>query len=208
MSDLELAAYFDGRLAGEAREAVERHLSAHGECREAAGIMREVLARRTGTFEPGEAPEALIEKVIHLYRQRDEALDAVLSIARSVLSIIRVSPGTTLVPALTASPLRAGEAKNPSVAVITKEFGPVLVEVAVERLANRKCNFIVMARDRASGTPLRNVRAELVTGGREIASCLLSRGEGLFEDVGPGRHAVMVKQGGALCGRIIVEIRE
>jgi hypothetical protein len=206
LEDIKIAAYLDGRLAPGERDAVEHLLNGTKEFREYLALMRQTLANSGERSAEGQVPERLREKVVDLYRQKRDVLDIVISLTDRIFRVLRWSPAVGFSLPAQAATTRSDREMNHSMAVIRKTFDDVVVEVCIEHISASRCNFMIRVTDRTTKAPCDNVRAELMSKGREYASCLLKHGEAIFEDINPGRYDVLVRRSEAICGRLAIRI--
>jgi len=206
--DIELAGYLDGRLSPEEQEAVERHISSRIENRERLDVIRQVLHPKDSMPEASSVPAQAIDKAIRLCQRERDALDIVFSLADDVLRIVRTAQDIVVAPFPLTPAFRAPGALASSMAIITKKFDEIAVDVAVERLSHARCGLILTVSELDASLPARTLRAELSSVGREIASCLLEHGKTVFEDLKPGRYDITLKHQASLLGRVALKIEK
>jgi hypothetical protein len=208
IDDLKIAAYVDGRLAAGERDAFENMLAGSKEYREYLSLARKAAIDAVEQRDDDPVPEHLLKKAIGLYRQKLDMHDIIVSLSERIFRVLRWSPEVGFSFPAPAGAMRRDRGKNPSMAVVTKVFDDMVVEVGIEQVSEKQCNFMINARDRTSKAPCENIRAELMSRGREYASCLLTNGEAIFEDVRPGRYDILFRQNDDVRGRLTIRIDE
>lgn len=206
--DVELAGYLDGKLPEKEREVIDQCIDTRIENRERLDVIKGVLYAGDTIPEIPSLPEHLIRKAVHLCQKERDALDLVISIANDVLRIVRTSRDIVVSPLPLTPAFRATGALASSMAIVTKKFDEIAVDIAVERVAHARCGVIVTVLELDADAPVRRLRAELSSSGREIASCLLENGKTVFEDIKPGRYDLTIKQQKTLLGRVALKIEK
>ncbi len=203
-ADIELAAFFEGRLPAGDREGIERHLASHADCRIAAAVIRDALAADADVS--GEVPERLVRKAVALHPANRGGFDLVVSLMKDALAVIGAAVDVKLSMPLSAATLRTrGRADIPMV-IMTKRFDAVTAEVNIEKLRGDLCNIAVAVSGRMPGSDADGLRVTLASEKRELASSSLENGRVLFEDVQRGRYDIVLEQKGAACGIVAINI--
>ncbi len=205
--DRTLAAYIEGTLPAKELAAVEHHLQGHRECRDIVAALQKDSKMRDSTH--GEkVPEALIQKAIRLYPGRRDVLDLVISAASDALNVVSAALDVSLKTPAPAMAMRTTQPRGAAMIVMTKEFEAITAKVAIEKVSRSLCTIAVMVADRATQTPMKDLRIELLSGGRELGSSLVEQGKVLFEEIKPGRYDIVIRNRGTLCGSITIKIQK
>jgi len=206
ITDISLAAYLDNRLDAIDREAIERSLNGHSEWKDTIAAARSVLTDPQGLAESRFVPAYLIDAVVQAYPKKADMLDILLSLADSTLNIVKRSAYVTITYPFQPALVRRQSSRSTTMALITRTFEDIIVKLGVERMSDDRCNFNLSAVDVQGGVQLSNVRAELTTNDRELASVMLEKGGALFEDIKPGKYTIRLKRSGKLCGSLSIRI--
>jgi len=189
------------------REVFEHRLVTHAECRDVLGTARTFLAG-TGRQSEAGVPERAIKRAIGLYRERQGVADLVLRYTREMLQMVRTSVDVSLLPSAPVPAIRSNSNSGQSMTTISKKFESVLAEVAVERTLPDRCTIHLTVTEHGAGAPFASGRVEVASAGREIASCLLSRGRAVFEDIGTGVYDITIRRRDAVLGKIRIAIEQ
>jgi hypothetical protein len=202
---LELAAYFDGRLSADERQTIELHLADHPECRNAVTLLRSVL-EAGDDLAADDAPEHLMQKAIALHPANQGGLDLIISLMKDTLAVIGAALDVRLLTPCTPVTLRTGRAAGAAMVIMKKTFDAITAEVNMENLQGNACNISVCVTDGMTPTDMHNIRVDLISEGRELASSLLENGKVLFEDVRRGRYDIVIQKKGATFGTMAIKI--
>jgi hypothetical protein len=205
-SDLDLAAYLEGRLPAAERKMLDRYLVNNRACRHMLENVRAVLASRDDLPPVEEVPERLIRKAAAFYPRNRDLIDLIIALTNDTLTIIRASLDIRIAVPPPVAPLRAGGSSGASIVVMTKSFDGLYAEVRIEKLPGNTCNIAVQITDSLRRTPAENLRIDFVSQGRELDSSSLHNGRVLFEDVSRGSYDVIIQKNGARCGVMWIKI--
>lgn len=205
LSELELAAYMEGRLSQGGKEAIDKCLSECVECRDEFLAINNISAMKDG-LPPGEVPEYLIKKAVGMYPGKKGLFDAVVGIAKDSIKVLYCLPDIRAYIPSPAFYLRNARILSPRMIILTRSFSEIEVELDVEKVADNLCNIKVIVADIKTKALMNNLRVELVSGGRELASSPLEDGEVIFEDVGPGLYLIKVYRNGAVFGELTIKL--
>lgn len=205
-SDLDLAAYLDGRLTADERKRVDRRLATDAAYPNTLEMVQAILNSHDDLPPAEEVPERLIRKAAAFYPHSHDLLDLVLAFAGDSLRIIRASLDVRIAAPLSAAQLRTKSSSDASIVVMTKSFEACSAEVHLEKLSGNTCNIAIQVTDRLTRTLAKNLRIDLVYQWRELASNPLQNGRVLFEAVKCGTYDVIIKKRGASCGAMRIKI--
>jgi hypothetical protein len=206
-SDETLMDFLEHRLAGAAREKVERHLAGCAACREQAALCAVLLL----TDAAGEAVEVSA-------RVTQQAVDAVLALDRSAkLGRLHqearqwISIGKAALERLVWQPRPAGVAMRGAGDQLTaevirreKQFGDLRVTIEIENSGPGQALIRVNSDSDHSAAP--PVRVALYRENREAASRLLDQAAVVFEEIPPGIYTLVFTRLGSKLGEYAFEI--
>lgn len=205
--DITLAAYLEGKLSATELAAVERRLLDNEECRKTLAAVRNAL-QPGGSMPDAALPEALIQKAVRLYPGQRDILDLVISAVSDSLNVISAALDVSIETPAPAMAMRAAQARGAAMIVMTKEFDAITAKVAIEKVSRSLCTIAVMVADQITQAPMKDLRIELLSRGRELGSSLVEQGKVLFEEVKPGRYDIVIRNKGAVLGTLAVKIQK
>ena len=205
LTEVELAAYLEGRLSPEKRQQVERVLGSHKGTRDEVAAIRHIIST-TGGMPEERVPAHLIEKAVRLYPTKRNLFDIAVSLVKDAVQVVYRSVDVAVNSLQPALGLRNTRMLGPRMVILKKSFADVDVELDIEKVEGSFCNIKVIVADSMTKRPAHNLRAELFSQGRELASELLEQGEVLFEDIGPGVYSVSINKMSRVFGEITLKI--
>lgn len=212
LSEIEMAAYIEGKLSSEKREEIERYLDADKKSRNEFAAIKQVITgdspARIGVTVPesADAPAHLMNKVIDMYPESQGLFDIVIGLVRDAVNVIHTAIDINVSLPVPAAAVRSPRVLSPRMAVFTKTFGLITSEFDIEKVHGDLCNIKVVITDKQTGVPMANLRVDLISNGRELASARLENGEVLLEDVCPGRYTVRIRRKEEILGELAIKI--
>lgn len=206
LSDFELGAYLDGRLSDSEREDLKRRLSQCTECREEVAAIGDIMRRKEAPVDDM-MPEYLINKITSAYPGKGSLVDAVLVFMKETVDVIMSGPGIQVSEPLPIFGLRSARAVSPNMIIVTKSFDNIEVELDIERVMGDFCNIKAIVVDSGTKLLMSNLRVDLVSNNRELASDLLENGEVIFEDISSGTYGIRVMKNSRVLGELTIIIK-
>ncbi|MBI5196387.1 MAG: hypothetical protein HZA10_08695 [Nitrospirae bacterium] len=205
LSDLEIAAYMEGRLSSEKKESFERRLSEDRQCMDMLVAINRVITRKD-SLPIGDVPQHLIEKAIEMYPERRGIFDIIVDLGRDIIDVLYAPSDINVFTPLPAPDLRNAGISYPKMVVLTKSFDGINVEFNIEKTAGNCCDIKIAAIDGGSKVLINNLRVELISEGKELVSGLLKNGGMIFEDIKPGRYTIKIYKNRKIHGELTIKI--
>jgi hypothetical protein len=197
-----LADYLEGRLANQALEQVEFHLSECDRCLEDMLMARRALFERPADCMQA-VPSAVTQRAVDLVVQTTKGSwwDALMGRWKAFsLEWTRMLHKIGFTPPGALAPVRGRKTQlSDDRVLLTQAFSALDAEIEIEKIDAAKANLNVSvsgpAADRAP------VRITLVRKEREVASYLVDPGTASFESVPSGRYTLAFTQNGKNIGQ-------
>ncbi len=204
LSEFDLGAYLDGKLSLGRREAVERVMAECPDCLQELITLRHLCTSDDNLAE--DIPERAIIRAAALYGEDRHSFDVVISLMKETLRVIKIAASLQLSYPEPAFTLRNSKAASPRMAVLTRTFEGMKVEVDIEQVEEEACNIKVSIIPTAAGFQSQGLRIELFSGERELASYFVEHGFVLFEDIGKGSYSLRIRKKDHLFGAVTLSL--
>jgi hypothetical protein len=206
ISETDIAAYFACNLPDDKREEIERFLAEDND------TMDEFLAlyhisNAVDDRSAGSAPPQLVRDAIDLLPKNEGLIDVVLGIAGNLIKVLSYGNGVDLSFYQPGFSLRNAVEATSSLIVIRKACSDVDAELYLENTGKGLCVINVLVPG-FTNERIDHLRAELILGGKIIASEQLAGGKCMFDKVEPGKYSVVFRKNRKLLGDIIISITE
>jgi hypothetical protein len=205
ISETELGAYIDGTLTEEKKNVIEKHFVHCSKCWNEFIAVRQVMTVKNGPEE--EVPERVIRSVVSMFPSKSSIFDIVLKLARDTVEVIQHSVDFSMPETVPAYALRGDKDTTPGMAVLKRSFDEITVELHIEKMQENLCNIRVAVEDLTSGDLLNTLRLELVSGGRELSSSRLEKGEAVLEDISTGLYTIKLLNYDRTFGEVAIKIQ-
>jgi hypothetical protein len=209
LSEEQFTEYLQDLLNPHDREAVEQHLSTCNACLQKS-IM---ISRIAGALESGEkvrVPGAVTEGAKRLVREESgrDVVEVVLEFGRDVVRVIKDAAGICTLPGPQAMAARdtTGASGQTLVAELRKTFGRTGVHISVEKVSDNECEIAVQISEHPSGQPLDDIRVNLISGDRELASYLTVNGAVSFKDMKIDPYTLRITKGTHSVGSVMLRL--
>ncbi len=204
LTEFDLGAYMDGKLAIDRREVVEQKLAECPDCLRELIALRRLTGRHDNDTE--DIPERAIIRAAALYGEGRSPFDVVISLMKETLRVIKSSPSLQLSYPAPAFELRNSKAVSARMAVITKTFEKMNAEIDIEQIEAELCNIKVTVVPTTAGFQSQGIRIELISGERELASYFVEHGFVLFEEIGKGSYSLRIRKKDHLFGAVTLSL--
>jgi len=200
-----LAGFLEGKLSGDEVRIIEEHILGCPLCAERASVLINSDLRDM------EVPRECIEKAKNLVSSQPTAsfLEIILKLKEKSLEILSttgdVLVGQELVPAPVLRSRQIGDFKDE--VNILKDFEHLRVEVKVENKNGKEFNLTVVAKEKNSQKPIKDLRVTLIKEETELESYHAQSGKVTFEHVLLGVYEVEFSSIEERLARIVLDIR-
>lgn len=215
ITDEMFAAYLDNLLDNQEKIKIEGHLVPCQDCRKksiALYKIRKELAVEPITIAPAETTK--MAKQLVKDRSAQKLIEVVISVAKDSMKIIKDSakifrpmdlmPVEARTTAGTTVKTEKGDLRN--IIYLCKELNKTRVDIFIERIDDTLCDIELKTIDAESGTPIDNVRINLISGDRELASLLTKNGITAFRNLELGSYTLTFIEKGKLLGDILLRL--
>jgi len=208
LSEEVFVAYLENLLDGTDKEKIEEHLSNCKACRKNSIILNKV--RMEVEKAPLlKAPHEVTRKAKLLVQDvpAKDLIEVVLEFAKDSIRILKDTAAMIkpleLAPAGTRE-VSTEEVKN--IICLSKEFNEIKADILIEKINNTCCEIEVKTADTSSGEPLDNIRLNLISEGKELASYLTTKGRASFKNLHFETYTLAIKKGKNFLGEILLRI--
>lgn len=205
--DSTLASYIDGVLSEREKEDMEEHLLACGDCLDLLvlqGKVRDAELREQRAT--GDVPERLIKRAKGLIPDKGGFFDVVVSLISDTVRVLSCAGGFEMQPPLAPALVRGPGSQEPSIVELRKSFDDMDAVFEIEASGEGLCTIrLAAAEKKGQGLP-GALRVELVSGGRELVSSLLEKGQGTLEDIAPGTYVLRISGKKKVLGEVNLKI--
>lgn len=206
LSDFELGAYIEGRLSTEKKELFEKRLTEDKDAMDEFVVINRVIIQKDNLLIK-DVPQHLIEKAIKMYPERRNLFDIIVDLGRDIIDVVYASCNINVFTPLPVPTLRNTRALGPRMVVLTKSFDNINVELDIEKTTGNCCDIKIVVVDIETKILMNNLRVELISEGKELASDLLKNGEVIFEDICPGRYTITINKNNKNYGSLAIKIK-
>ena len=209
LSEEQFTEYLQDLLSPRDRESVEQHLSACNACLQKS-IMISRIADALESGEKVHIPAALTERAKRLVREESESdfVEVVLEFGKNMIRVIKDAGGICTLPesrTLTARN-RTGASGQTLAAELRKTFGRTGVHISVEKVADNECEIAVRISEHPSGQPLDDIRVNLISGDKELASYLTVKGAASFNNMKIAPYSLRITRGTHSVGSVLLRL--
>jgi hypothetical protein len=201
-----MVSFWEGRLSAEEGEQVMAHLISCDSCMDAF-----LTSAQLEASEEEQIPEALVERVKNLFREKDEfaVLEIFLRLKENLLELVNttgdVLVGQELMP---ASVLRSRKIKDfKDEVTILKDFKDLRVEIKIESKGAQSFDLTVTVKEKYTSRLIKDLRITLLRADLELESYLTDSGKVTFEHVLLGKYTVEISNITNKLASILVDIK-
>lgn len=208
LSEEIFACYLDNLLNDTEKEDVEEHLIRCGDCLQQVVFLHRL---KKEIKEEGymETPQEVIKRVKDLIPERPskDLVEIIFGFARDTIRVIKDTDA--MFSPLEAVPVEArqGETeKTKDLVHLSKVFDSLKAEIIIDRLNNKTCEMEVITTDPSTETPLDDIRLNLLSGERELASYLTVSGRASFKNLCLGNYTLVIIMKKDIIGKIRLQL--
>ncbi|MDD5347421.1 MAG: hypothetical protein PHT59_02260 [Candidatus Omnitrophica bacterium] len=186
-----LAAFAENKLSSKDADRLKSHMLSCPRCSQAAADGIRMLS-----VAPTEMPPGLARRSQELIvaEMQSSVLELVLALRDKVMELVSstgdVLVGQELVPAALVRSRKLSEFKDE--VTVLKDFRDIRVEVKVRSPEPSRFTVTILARDKQTQRPLRDVRISMLREGLELESYLAQEGKVVFEHVALGKYSIQI----------------
>ena len=203
------AAYLENLLDDTDKEKIEEHLSNCKACRQNSIMLNRV--RMEVEKEPSlKASHEVTGKAKRLVPDvpAKDLIEVVLGFAKDSIRILKDT--ATMIKPLEVAPAGTREVstkeEEKNIVCLSKEFNGIKADIFIEKIDNTYCEIEVKTADTSSGAPLDNIRLNLLSEGKELASYLTIKGRASFKNLPFGTYILAIKKGTNFLGEILLRL--
>lgn len=200
------ASFLDGRLSQEEARALRDHLISCRNCAEAIEVQLKL-----NKVDLTDIPVELQSWARNLVASADKSsfLEIILRLKGKLWEVLSTSGDILLGQELVPAPvLRSRQKENLKDEVtILKDFQDIRVEVKIENRGERVFDLTIMAREKQTQLPVKDLRFTLIRDELELESYYTDLGKITFEHVLLGRYVVEVSSLGDKLASILLDIK-
>jgi hypothetical protein len=209
LSEELFAEYLGNLLDQSEKDNVEKHLAECESCLQKS-IMFSRITTEAKKKEHINVPGTVTEEVKRLVREKspEEVIKVVLEFGKNIIKVIQDQAGICTVPDPAVLSMRNSEQGEKEIAVarIRKEFDNIDAHISIERTHASAFEIVVKIFDRASGETLDDIRVNLISGERELASYLTLEGQASFKNLSTDTYTLEIYKGKARTGSVMVAL--
>jgi hypothetical protein len=198
ISEERFAKYLENLLAPTHKEAVEKHLSECEVCFQKSIMFSKVIDEIKSQEQPDVSRE-ITENAKVLVREQSpgDIIEVILEFGKNIVNIIKDAADICTVPEPAALRARSGEEmeKGTNIAKLSKEFNGLKADISIEKINEAECEIEARITDPASGSLLDDIRVNLVSGEKELASYLTVKGYVYFKNLKFGNYLFKIYKG-------------
>jgi hypothetical protein len=209
LSEEQFANYLNNLLPPSEKIKVEKHLDECEACFQKSIIFSKVTAKVSNKEQP-DIPQSLIEKTKKLVSSQtsEDMVEVVLEFGRNIVNIIKDTADVCIVREPDALSFRNGRKKENSshVAQLSREFNGIEAAISVEKTDDNECEIEAMISDHESGELLDDIRINLISGKKELASYLTVKGRISFKNLALEKYILKFYKGKYTIGSIKLKL--
>jgi hypothetical protein len=198
LSEEQFAEYLNNLMDAPKKEEAEKHLEKCEDCFQKSIVFSRVINEMESKGLT-DVPKDIIEKAkipVSALPSKD-MIEVVLEFGKGIINIIKDTADICRVPEPAAPGVRngGGTGKGPAVAQISKEFDGIKADISVEKLNEAECEIEAKISEPSSGELLDDIRVNLISGKKELASYLTIRGYVSFKNLKFGKYILRIHKG-------------
>lgn len=208
LSEELFAAYLGNLLDNTEKEKVEEHLSNCKVCRQNSIFFNKVSMNIEK--EPMlKAPSKITEKAKQLVQgfPEKDLIEVILEFARDSIRVLKDTANIFKpLEAALAGTREGGTEGVKNIVFLGKKFNEVDVDIIIEKINDSSCNIEVKTSAISSGAPLDDIRFNLISGEKELASYLTVKGMASFKNINFGTYTLQIIKGQDILGKILLQL--
>lgn len=205
ISEERFAGYLNNLLAPSEKEEVEKHLDACEVCFQKSIVFSRVMTAMENR-KPADVPCDTVEEAKKLsgVLPSGNMVEVVLELGKDFINIIRDTARISMVPEPAALSVRDGRepARGRAVVQLCKDFHGIRARISVEKTEKNECEIEARISEAASEEALDDIRVSLISGKRELASCLTVNGCVSFGNLLIDTYTIKIYKGKDSAGSI------
>lgn len=209
ISEEGFAEYLNNLLGPSQKEQVEKHLDECEICFQKSIVFSRVMAEMENR-KPVDVSHDVIKRAKKLTEEQSFAdmIEVVLEFGKDMVNIIRDTAHICSVPEPAALSVRNGwePARGRAVVQLCKEFHGIRARISVEKTEKNECEIEARISEAVSGEMLNDVRVSLISGKRELASCLTVNGRVSFGNILFETYIIKIYKGKDSAGSIRLKL--
>lgn len=202
------AAYLEDLLNNTEKEKVEEHLSNCKACRQNSIMFSRVSANiEKGTLL--KAPLKITERAKQLVQRFPEKdlIEVVLEFAKGSIRVLKDTAHMLKPMELALAGTREKNKKGAkNIILLGKKFNELNADIIVEKINDANCNIEVKTSAISSGALLDNIRVNLISGEKELASYLTVKGRVSFKNLNFDTYTLKIIKGKDVMGKILLQL--
>ncbi len=208
LSEELFAAYLGNLLENAEKEKVEEHLSICKTCRQNSIIYSKVMesAENEALLK---TPSKITERAKQLVRgfPEKDLMEVVLEFAKDSIRVLKDTAHMLRPTELALAGTRERnkeEVKN--LVFLGKKFNELNADIIIEKINDISCNIEIKTSAISSGAPLDDIRLNLISGEKELASYLTVKGGAFFKNLNFDTYTLEIIKGKDIIGEILLQL--
>lgn len=200
-SEEELAAFAEDKLTGSERAKVAAHVLKCEDCRDVLAVASADVPRNV------RVPVGLMRKVVELVPPKEGLWEVVVRFISESVEVIKNTGDKTryFLPAYAS--VRGSDTSSSKLVAVSRRFAGLEAELEIERIGADTSEVKVFVRDLKDNQPAKNIRVNLLRGGKELMSYVLQGGSAAFDEVGLGEYVIEFTKKGIPIGKVSLELK-
>ncbi len=209
LSEELFAEYLGNLLDPSKKEQVEKHLDECEVCFQKSIMLSKVVNEIKNKEQP-DMPREIIEKAKILVKGQSskDIIEVVLEFGKNIINVIKDTAGICTLPEPAALSIRSsGEpGKGVNAAQLSKEFDGIKADIFVEKINDTECDIEARISDPASGELMDDIRVNLISGEKELASYLTVKGCASFKNLKFDTYVLKIYKGKDSIGSVLLKL--
>jgi hypothetical protein len=209
ISEERFAEYLADLLGTAERGAVENHFIQCEACFQKSIVFSKVIDDMQSR-EMIDVPEEVIEKTKTLVREETpkDMIAVVLEFGENIIRIIKDTANICTIPEPAVLSVKSGDtpSKGPGMAELSSVFNEIKADISVEKINNAECEIQATLSGAESGKLLDDIRINLISGGRELASYLTVKGHASFRNLLFDTYTLTIYKGNTFIGLMKIKL--
>ncbi|MEN8262332.1 MAG: zf-HC2 domain-containing protein [Nitrospirota bacterium] len=203
------ADYLNNLLPPREKEQVENHLDQCNDCFQKSIMLSKVIDEMKNSDLP-DLPDEIMQRARTLVKepQSGEIIEVVLEFGRNIINIIKDTARICSIPEPAVLSTRdSSKSENlPYTARLRKKFREINAEVFLERTGGNECAIEIIMSEQESEELLDDIRINLISGKKELASYLTVKGSVSFRNLRFDKYVLKIYRGKDPIGSIKLKL--
>ena len=209
LSEENFAEYLGNLLDPVQKEKAEKHLAGCETCFQKSILFSRVI-NNMNKGEVPHVPGSLVTAARNAVREQSprDIKEVVIELGEKIINVIKDAAGICTVPEPAVLSVRnSGERQRGMQLVeLLSEFNGVRIELTIEKTGNTECEIEARLTHTESGTPLDDIRVNLLAGEKELASYLSVKGSVSFRKLRLDAYVLRIYRGKDYIGSMILKL--